>query len=371
MFIKIAEDNLISAKDLLTLHPEQLANLMESVWIQAERNGADDRGSGNRQRPQELASYVYTNLRGNPASSHPTPSGLYAGITLDNQNWDHLIYAYMIENTRIYQIFQEVIRTFFEGEKLDIPSPEGQAWLRNTEMLFYNALPGFYSFNLRSQLRPDEEASRRNIYYRMFGMDLNHGTSDNKPYPFVKANEANRDFVAIFERFLQEAYRGIINLPNTSGANSSDYASISDLAGSLANMLQVRRQHGNLSREEFYAVAMMSWFHLTLKIPNAPILLDLKANGNSPEDRLIQIGKKVGIPAHAKSRSLFSLADNLSLLLLAIEGNEFDTSVKAKEQLLGPPYVDTLKQVIAQWSIATGRDIRGGILSPQKRIITA
>jgi hypothetical protein len=44
---------------------------------------------------------------------------------LDDQKrlslWDHLIYAYMIENTRIYGIFRCVLREFLHGEKLGMP----------------------------------------------------------------------------------------------------------------------------------------------------------------------------------------------------------------------------------------------------------
>ena len=58
--------------------------------------------------------------------------------------WDHLIYAYMIENTRIYEIMGRVIYEFLHGEKLGAPtSPATQLWLRSTEELFYRDPPPY------------------------------------------------------------------------------------------------------------------------------------------------------------------------------------------------------------------------------------
>ena len=52
--------------------------------------------------------------------------------------WDHLIYAYMVENTRIYEVFRRVLHEFLHGEKLGVPgSADSQRWLRVTEELFF------------------------------------------------------------------------------------------------------------------------------------------------------------------------------------------------------------------------------------------
>ena len=42
-------------------------------------------------------------------------------------------YAYLIENTRIYEIFRRVIFEYRYGEKLGVPLESAQHWLRNTE----------------------------------------------------------------------------------------------------------------------------------------------------------------------------------------------------------------------------------------------
>ena len=89
--------------------------------------------------------------------------------------------------------------------------PETQHWLRSTEELFYRDPPPFFVTAIASHIRPDQEAIRRNAYQRLFGMDLNHGTAENKPYSFLRAEAANKEFVNTFEELLREVWVGIIN----------------------------------------------------------------------------------------------------------------------------------------------------------------
>ena len=113
-------------------------------------------------------------------------------------------------------------------------------------------------------------------------MDLNHGTEDNKPYPYIKAEAANGEFVSTFEELLREVWIGIENVNNQSGAKPTDDAKIADLAEKLHDMLISRRQGGNLSPEEFMAVSTLSWFHLTLDTGTLTIIKDLRAEAASP-----------------------------------------------------------------------------------------
>ena len=147
--------------------------------------------------------------------------------------WDHLIYAYMIENTRIYEIFRRVLYEFLHGEKLGVPTPDAQHWLRNTEELFYRDPPPFSMTTITSHIRSDMRGPRRNAYQRMFGMDLNHGTDDGQPYPYVKAEAYNNDFVTIFEELLREVWVAITNFGNSSGPNPTDQGKIGNLVTTL------------------------------------------------------------------------------------------------------------------------------------------
>ena len=162
-------------------------------------------------------------------------NGASCGVT-----WDHLIYAYMIENTRIYEIFRRVVHESCTARNLalrdsrSIPgSAESQRWLRTTEELFYRDPPAFFITAITSHM-PATDATRRNAYQRMFGMDLNHGTDDDKPYLYVKAEAANTEFVSTFRRVPPRSV-GWHREPATieSGANPTDDAKIADLAERL------------------------------------------------------------------------------------------------------------------------------------------
>ena len=289
-------------------------------------------------------------------------------ITDDNKEFtpcprlrsDHLIYAYMIENTRVYEIFRRVLHEHLHGEKFGAPLDEdSQHWLRNTEELFYRDSAPFLITNVSSHIRSDLRANRRNAYQSMFGMDLNHGADDGKPYAYVKAEAANSAFVTTFEEFLREVWVGITYVSATSSSKPTDDAKIADLAVKLFNMLQSRRLSGNLAREEFAFVSMMSWFHLTLEF-DSPIVKSLRAEASGAENRLFKIAERVGLPAHGLSKSFFDIADPISRLLIFLETdvliNAGTSAVPAFYQA-GPIQEDILN-IINHWSLTTGRDLK-------------
>lgn len=282
--------------------------------------------------------------------------------------WQHLIYAYMIENTRIYEIFRRVAWELLHGEKLGQPlRPATYHWLETTEELFFRETTP-RPLRLTSRIRPDLGASRRNAYYRMFGMDLNHGAESGGPYPYEKPAVANREFVATIEEFLREVWRAIENARNTSGPNVTDPAHIANLASRLQDMLNARRGGSvtglSLSQDEFVHVTTMSWFHLTVSA-NTAVVSDLRAGAPSPEERLRQIGERVGVPAHGRSHNYFRLAVPISILLTQIEIGLFSTVAGANALFVpppGPPSFTPLQenviQVINHWSMITGRDMK-------------
>jgi hypothetical protein len=361
----------LPAKDLVQFHPADLTAVLELAW---DRRSSRQEELGHPFRRSDLLNFG-TTWFGKPALTPPAPTipdqpNLNQIINAINRAcpvlWDHLIYAYMIENTRIYEIFRRVIHEFLHGEKLGVPgSAESQRWLRTTEELFYRDPPPFFITAITGYMRPDIQATRRNAYQRMFGMDLNHGTDDNKPYPYVKAEAANKEFVATFEEFLREVWVGMENFNNSSGANPKDDAKIADLAEKLYNMLRTRRQTGNLSREEFVFVSMLSWFHLTVD-NSLPIIDDLRAQATSPEERLFKIAQRVGLPAHGLSKSYFDIADSISQILIQIETGTFNTP--AAVPALYTPAVggpeEAMRTIIRHWSIITGREMKARKVAP-------
>ena len=229
--------------------------------------------------------------------------------------------------------------------------------IRDTEELFYRDPPSFFITSITSDIRGDLRAYRRSAYQRMFGMDLNHGTEDGKPYPYVRAEAANNEFVPTFEEFLREVWIGIENLKNGIGPNPTDDAKIADLAEKLHDMLTTRRINGNLSREEFVFVSMMSWFHLTVEF-DSPIVVSLRAEASSPEQRLFKIAQRVGLPAHGLSKSYFDIADFISRVLILIETGAYNTPAAASAFYKEGFLQDAMKTIIRHWSIITGREMK-------------
>ncbi|MEA2210058.1 MAG: hypothetical protein QOF83_6 [Solirubrobacteraceae bacterium] len=356
------------AEQVFRLHPLQLTRFLEEMWLmrtdQASRPSVSvplqlygvEAASGIKDSLAAVADDIYpTSLDGGGGSNVP---------------FRHLMYAYLVENTRAFEIFRRILEECTTGERLDVPSPEGQAWLRTTEALFFSdPHPGGVAA-VTSGVRPDVRAVRRNAYFRLFGIDLNHGYDDGRPYGYQKPEAANREFVALFEEFLREVWRGIENFSNTSGANPTDDAAIAELGAALADILLVRRRNGALSREEFAAVSAMSWFHLTL-MSDTPIVVDLKANATSPEERLRKLGERVGLPCHRKSEQYFAMADAISNILTAIEARQFanPAGVRALYSSLPPgnPLRAQMMTIVTQWSIATGHDMKAHKLIATER----
>jgi hypothetical protein len=338
-----------AADDVLALHPMQISRFLEEVW---EGRNANLLTPAGLEIPP--TAWPLTNERTSGigdrvvAAGNPYPPGV----------WDHLIYAYMVENTRAYEIFRRVLEEFAYGERLGVASPAGQAWLRTTEALFYRDSPPLQIYAMASWIRPDIRAVRRNAYHRMFGLDLNHGTDDNRPYPYPRAAAANTDFSRTFEEVLREVWRAIENISNQTGPNATDVSTIANLARVLYDMLRVRRQeYGNLARDELLHVSTMAWLHLTVSFDTA-IVRDLKAEATSPAERLQKIGERVGLPAHSRSDSYFNLAENMSLLLRELELGTFNTAAGAPGLFSGGAFQAAVQETITHWSIATGRDVK-------------
>jgi hypothetical protein len=277
--------------------------------------------------------------------------------------WRHLIYAYLIENTRIIELFQRVLVEALHDESFGTLSDTTFRWLRLTESLFFRDGESSLIHSITSQARPDIRATRRNAYYRMFGMDLNHGGADGGPYPYVKAANANVDFAKTLQDLLRELWRGHINAGNINGPNTTDVANIDELVDRLKNMLNARRisadnSFTNLAREELVAVATAEWFHLAVSF-NSSLTEDLNISATTPDERVRQLGERVKLPAHTKARSFFFLAEDLPPLLRQIELGDFDAPGDQEALFRNAgPIRDAVLRIISHWSHATGADLK-------------
>lgn len=292
----------------------------------------------------------------------------------------HLIYAYLLENTRILQIFERVIERYMNDEELGISNGlVTYNWIHNSERLFFkNDTPKVS--NLRSLIRPSSDSNRRNAYQRMFGMDLAFGdvASQSDSLAYVRSKSSNQQFIVLFERYLSEVWQGYINARNTSGANTSDTNILVEYAQQLQEMMAARRgdtanntyAHLNLSREEYSSVLMTSWFSFIISY-DSPVVNYLSCQSSTIGERLIKIGNKVGIQAHRKCQSLFEMAGSAAMILLAIESRGLlDDSAWVGRMLssLNPPvpsplsiegnFMNAFLTVINNWEKATGHKIK-------------
>ena len=292
----------------------------------------------------------------------------------------HLIYGYLLENTRILQIFERVIERYMNDEELGISNTlVTYNWIHNSERLFFkNETPKVP--NLRSLIRPSSDSTRRNAYQRMFGMDLAFGdaVSQNDSMAYVRSKSSNQQFIVLFERYLSEIWQGYINARNTSGANTSDTNILVEYAQQLQEMMAARRgdtatntyAHLNLSREEFSSVLITSWFSFIISY-DSPVVNYMSCQSSTIGERLIKIGNKVGIQAHRKCQSLFEMAGAAATILLAIETRGLlDDSAWVGTMLssLNPPvpnplsiegnFMNAFLTVINNWEKATGHKIK-------------
>lgn len=296
-------------------------------------------------------SEVFTNIAG-PTSDK--------GIPLI---WDHLVYAYLVESTGVVEIFTEVVRRLVVGETLGALTRESVQWLRTTEDLFFKDPPIFAVHGVVSQVRPAARVNRRNAYWRMFGMDLPHhvpgrwGSSTDTAWKSDLGQGVNTDFRAKWTELLRQVWMGIENQLNSSGANPTDPQYLVLLSAALRDMMNNRRRGGQLAREEFAYVTMLSWFHLTV-LSNTPIVVDLQCSATSPADRLAAVAQRAGMQAAARSRELFDLAQAMSRILRAIELDLFATGPRASQLFLDAELRGDMTNIIDNWQSATGERVK-------------
>jgi len=356
---QIGEDNM---NDFYGLHPIDIIQVMEVAWTGRRRDNIDvglpyNRSTVDGLPLEALAVYnrdlVIRNLQGL------------------NNNFvsEHLIYAYLIENTNILEVFRRILFEFIHGEKLGIRRAEIEGFLRISEEIFFSDLTHQSICNLTSRIRPNIENSRKNAYWRMFGMDLNipnmknqNGGVDNND-SFHKPLLANTRFVDLFQKFLQEVWVGIANANNQAGVNRTDDSSIANFGLQLHNMFKERRQYGNLAREEFCFVNHLSWFYAAISY-NSPIVEALRSESSQPHERLSKMADKVGVSIHSNTYDFYRLAEPLSFILIGIERGLYNDEQAVRTLYL--PIINNqqnataskMRLIINHWSKATGYDLK-------------
>jgi hypothetical protein len=341
MFLEIAT-NENEARELFSRHPLWITALIEHYW---RRRSDNTQGVRNWAWPP-----IMTNRIGDEFG-WPLPQLDFTGDS------DHLIYAYLVENTRIYDIFAKVLKTYRSGEELGKPAESRQFW-DTTERLFFSDPPPTTVWSVTSRIRPDERAQRMSTYWWMLGLSLDHAAEIAQAHPYQKPAGANVDFIPAFEALAREVRRGIVNRANQYGANDTDDEAIAREARRIGEMFATRRLDDNLLREEYRGIAMLSWLHLAVAFNESPVVRDLGARGSSPDQRLCNIAERVRMKAHPKSQALLGLAQPFSVLLRWIEGDLFDTPREARRLYTDDDLRGVAEVVIGQYSQAMERDLK-------------
>lgn len=324
---------------------------------------------------------TFRNFHPNNAVTNPNgPRNEQAYIKFNTPPY-HLIFSYLVENTRIAQIFEKLIWMYVHDEKLTKAGPDAFRWITNTEALFYKDASPSDRRSQTSQLRPVSEATRRNAYFRMFGMDLAFGDINNNTYQYTKAETNNSTFITMLERFLVEVWKGYINANNTSGQNTTDTEHLEDLSRRLQEMLMNRRttelnftnyRYYNLSAEEYSSYIFMYWLFFIISY-NSPVVDFLNCTGNTAGDRLMNIGRRIGLPAHTKSVAILDIAQPMNAILRSFELGLFNnadvlrriirshSTVNPINPLPTPQEIEIMNNlllIINNWERATGHRIK-------------
>lgn len=351
MFVQVAGQLAGGVQQLLTqTTPADVSEYLEALWG-TQRLGLHNAAIGV---PGAAAQQAAHQNMARPVAQLVGVAGPLAPLVNGTTAWHHIAYAYLLDNTRMVDIFRCVVHQWTHGERLPPATIATQRWLQVTEQIFFQDAWPYSVRAVTSSLRRNPEATRRGAYYRLLGMDLNHPMDEGPGQSYVKAEAANRDFAAVFAALLTEVWKGYTNLTTMVAANETDNSAIENLVRRLREMLRSRRLNATLSREEFDAIALLSWLHVTLD-PNSPVVANLNAQAEGYADRLKQIGDAVGLPSHARSDAYFQLAEPVSRVLRGIEAN---AAANWPQALYNGLYTADMLQIITHWSIATGRDVK-------------
>lgn len=343
------------ANRLFQLHPTELYALLESAWSFRVKENRQPGHPGNKTTLRGLPDDLLGLFDNNWQNGSIFVSQVAAGNPCTGHSlWDHLIYAYVIESTQVYKVFQKLIENYAKGDFEINLQPAVLQWLHNTETLWFADPPVLSSFNFVSKARPDIMLTRLGSYYRFFGFSL----PGEEQLPYYKAKSAHLNYRRSFERFAEEIWIGIENEANVTGRRPIDDAAIAFSAYEMQKNFLSQRNNGDITKQEFFFVSMMAWFHLSLEY-NSPIVQAFGINEQSPAQRLFALANIVGVPANGLSENLFRLGDNMSLLLTLIETGVFNDELNVPALYEdNSPLANMMKQIIFNYSHVSGNNLK-------------
>ena len=225
-----------------------------------------------------------------------------------------------------------------------------------------------------SAVRPDAEAVRRNAYYRMFGMDLAHGTDAQRAVPVRQGGGVQPHLRRAVRGAALRAVAGhrehpqprrAATPPTTTGSTGSPSSS----ASCSAPAGRTRCSAG----EELSAATAMGWVELTARVEHAGGGRPARAGDQRRRDRLRIIGERVRLLPHSRAELVLRHGGR-ALTAPARAGGRLGDRTTARAWLLYhsvvPPgraaasrRIDPARRArcagcITEWAAASGRDLK-------------
>ena len=276
--VAVLEEAGFGAAALFDLHPGQLLAFAEAGF-EREHQRSGSAWPGRGLNPGDLASY----------GTCPSPSGK----VLDAETFLQLAsaaiarparapqpaWAWLVEGAGVVTALSALVATELGGRARRLNSPRSRRWLRTTEDLF----GGQNLLTLRSVLRPTPAETRAFLYSSCFGAPIGE--------------------------------RGIVPDGFEDSFTTHLAAWLAGEAGAAEALKAAAEVPPEFARESFAAVGLVSWFYLSLSLPDSPLAADLGVVGEDLTGRLAAVRRAVQREENPKAAGLLEAAIRLDRAL--------------------------------------------------------
>ena len=146
MFFQLANvfgGGIAGADQVLTgFRPSHISEFLEALWA-TNRSLPRDTALGVP-APPNAAHQQMARSAGNLLDRNFGGGVIALPLPLPPVQWHHIVYAYLLENTRIVDILRQVVFDWTHGERLPTATVATHRWLQATEQVFF-ANPWSYS----------------------------------------------------------------------------------------------------------------------------------------------------------------------------------------------------------------------------------
>jgi hypothetical protein len=332
--------------DLLRAHPLEIAALVENRWRErAGEVGASPEFAWPESTIQQVLIRDFDKRLITPAELKQA------------ELWPHLIYAYLIENTGIFEIFQKLSELYRLDSRLPPLKNDSRRFWFMVDSLIFSAPPPMTVLSAGALRGSDEQLERQALYRKVLNLELSNSKENAQHYQSRTPGTPTGDLISNIGAFLHETWRGIVQArPGSIGSKDVNYQKIVSSANAIRNQLSTQRERSDLSLAEFRAAGIMSLLEVAVS-DNTAVVEDLNAMSSSAAERLRLIGKQCGIAPNPRAAALFEIAPHFSVLLRFIETDVFkdagSVETLCKERIL----IDRVEPVISLYREALGNEL--------------